>query len=203
MIVIIMITTKKLKIGKKPVAKILAPMILLLLLPTQVTLAQDLQVVSQLGYGVVHAVAGEGNYAFIGRGAVLSIYDVSTPLDPKLVGEICLKYIVEGIYPDKDFVYVANSARFAIVDISNAKNPKLVGSCAISGARDVIANGNYAYVAASTGLYIVDISDKSNPRVISSVSCYGIRLDVANNYAYVAGDNYLYIINISNPEIPY
>ena len=58
--------------------------------------------------GSVRAVAVEGDYAYLGEGAALTVLDVSDPAQPVRVSRLALPGIVQGIHIVGDYAYVAD-----------------------------------------------------------------------------------------------
>ena len=125
-----------------------------------------------------------GNYVYLLEdrftltGAIdkLVIYDISTPSDPKLMGQ--LRQVIGGdlydgmITVSGNYAYVAAAvAGFRIIDISNPTEPTPVARVAMSelnnlnnlSAHSVTVSGQYAYLSCDKDLFIFDISDPTNP----------------------------------------
>lgn len=120
----------------------------------------------------------------------------------------------DGSYLYKSF---ANSpSPIEIVDIiTDPNNPKsyVYINSAISGPRDIIADGNYLYVASANNdrLVILDITNPTSPLLHSSVSDsvsldYISTMTLAGNYIYAWGlfssSKYLTAIDISDKANP-
>ena len=158
--------------------------------------------------GAVDAVWSNGTVAYIGRGGVFAVVDVTTPALPREIGSIPLSEMAKGIAVVGSYAYVAaSSSGLLVIDISNPAAPVRVGGYDTSGlANDVIVVGSYAYVADyDAGLQVIDISNPAAPVRVggydTSQAAYGV--SVVGSYAYVA-DRWggLVVINISNPAAP-
>ncbi len=170
----------------------------------------SLEIVGQLG-GEPRAVAVKGNYAYIALGARLSVLDVSSKSNPRLLPQsVLFDDLVEAVTvaPTAAQVYVATGdSGLHILDIADPLRPVECGALDTPGsAADVAIDGTRAYVADSDeGLRIVDVHDAQRPREIghfaTASSAKGIA--VQGGYAYVAVHSAgLEIIDVQLPSGP-
>ena len=130
-----------------------------------------------LAEGPVHAVALEGNYAYICAGCAFVILDVSDPTQPVKMGSLVLTDFANDVYISENYAYVADSSSgLRIIDISDKQNPNEAGSYDTPGnAKSVFVSGNYAYVADGFhGLRVVYISCPTSPSEVDFYDTSGV-----------------------------
>ena len=163
---------------------------------------------------VEHYSGGGQQLLAIGNGAMLSLYDSSTPQAPVKLGEVLVGDPVRSIDISPDGLTAAVSdhrRRVHLIDISNRAAPILRGSYATTGSRqpygmDIV--GTRLYVAVrQLGLIVLNISNLDAPVLLGqsggTVTDYVFDVEIRGNYAYLAqrADGVL-IINITNPAVP-
>lgn len=119
--------------------------------------AHNVESVGQIG-GVTYAVALRGNYAYIGVGPRLVIFDVSIRAHTTFVGQTgVLPDLVRGVAVGRKYAYVADgSSGLRIVEISDPSNPTQVGTHDTPGvAHGAAVEGDYTYVATGSGVVCV------------------------------------------------
>jgi len=152
----------------------------------------------------------------------LSIYDISTDTEPRLVGGLDLTGTLLRLEASGGYVYIANRYDgMAIVDVRNPSQPVLLGCCDTDGiAMALGVSGTHAFVADFyEGIQVVDISDPYHPVRVSTYDT-GLttrRVRVSGDRAYlVSGDTVpfrtdgygsgalsrLEIIDVANPTEP-
>jgi len=114
-------------------------------------------------------VTASGQYAFISLAidtglwlhAVISVVDLSSPLNPQRVGD----YFMSDVSPGRtevsgDFLFVTNCDGLRVLDISDPKELKLAGYVNTGGCAAAVAvYGDYVYVAdGAGGLQVIDKS---------------------------------------------
>lgn len=146
------------------------------------------------------------NYAFLAESnAGLTIYDISNPANPSLVGQKILPSSAKDVKVIGSLAYVADEyAGLRIIDISNIQNPVEIGFFDTPGrSYDVEIIDSLAYVAdLSGGLLCINISNPSNPTLISNFAASDqiIDVDIKDSHAYFTdGYSGIKVINISNP----
>lgn len=99
--------------------------------------------------GAIHDIFVKDNIAYCACGHGLSIFDVSDPTRPKILGSIVLPDSADGVYVSGSYAYVADRiAGLRVIDVSNPSSPKEVGNLDTLGcAKGVYVSGQYAYVA--------------------------------------------------------
>lgn len=155
------------------------------------------------------AIAGVHAYVLCDRGLV--VVDLSTPLTPKIVGEVSAPAISRGtsIAIQFRYAFVTDAGGFKVVDITTPERPRLVptGSLAIPDARSVYVARTYAYVAAGAqGIAIVDVEQPERPKIDQMFNAGGsvndandikIAMTNASVFGYVAdGRNGLRVVQM-------
>ena len=150
-------------------------------------------------------------YAYIGGGPSLHIYDVSIPENLQKVGSV----EINGGYTSEIDV-IGNYAYFVcrdglwIIDVSNPDEPSVTGSYHTAiDASAVYVKEDYAYLASWDGLSVIDVSNKSNPTEITFIKTENraIEIDISRDHAYVVAvgsdaEPNLLVFNISDPINP-
>jgi hypothetical protein len=176
-----------------------------------------LELVGQVSGKSTNAVAFQGNYAYIGEGATLKIFDISNPASPTVVGTSAAMpdvYIFQ-IVVKGNYAYVANArGGLRILDVSNPQHPFEVGVYNTNQPDDsmdwtlwgVDVRDNYAYVAdMASGLRVLDVSNPAKPTEIGFYDTPSLAhaVKLKGNFAYVVDwSGGLRIIDISDPKSP-
>ena len=167
-----------------------------------------LQPIGRWPYGPTYTLIVSGGYAYYGRGAVLTIADVSDPEAWKIIGEVEVRGPIRGIVVSGTRAYVAaGTAGLQVINVSDRRTPVIVRTVPTAGeARALVISGTCLYLAdGASGLLVFDISNPSLPAQIGSFNTPGTAygLFLAGVRAYVAdGSSGLQIINISDPSSP-
>jgi hypothetical protein len=163
----------------------------------------------QLTGAVNLAIAGQHAYMLADRGLV--VVDISTPLTPKVVGEVAAPAIrrPKAIAVQFRYAFVVDEDGLKVVDITFPDRPRLVekASVPIPQASGLYVARTYAYVAAgSQGLVIVDVERPEAPRIDQTFNAGGVMNDArdvkiamtnASVFGYVAdGKNGLRVLEM-------
>lgn len=177
-------------------------------LPTREIEQAQLPPLGQVG-GIIYASEVEGNYAYIGIGPRVVVWNVANPAQPTVAGQSA---VLPGVVRDVELVgthlYAAmGAAGVSILDISSPTAPAKVGDMATYGeAVGVSISGSYAYVASVfDGVRVFDISNPAAPVEVGSYGEIDVAegIDVVGSYAYVAaGGDGLRILDVSDPANP-
>lgn len=128
--------------------------------------ADNVEFISHIG-GRTHAVAVQGNYAYVGEGPSLTILDVTNPAAPAVVGRSpVLPEIVNGVAVAGNYAYVADlTGGLRIIDVANPAAPTEAGFFDTADhAVGVAVAGSYVYVADwDGGLYILRHNQTETP----------------------------------------
>jgi hypothetical protein len=156
----------------------------------------------------------EGKFAFItvfepeGLGENrFSIFDLSQPLQPKLVWEEQMTLVFDGLAFSKDlaFAYTSRSEGVTIFNMSNPSNAFIESTIPIVGViQELEVVGDLAYVwIAGEGFKIYDWSDFQSPQLMSELTLEGHArgLVIENDIALVSQGSIL-AIDVSDPFHP-
>lgn len=111
-----------------------------------------------------------GNFFYITTERDLTIYDVSTPVDPVEVGRMALPKLGTPVFTEEDpdtngsILLVSNGGVLMVIDVSDKRAPELLST--LEGADDhtvsCILRCTWAYGSEGT---IVDLRDPAQPRL--------------------------------------
>ncbi|MDP9384137.1 MAG: hypothetical protein M3P50_02690 [Actinomycetota bacterium] len=109
-----------------------------------------------------------GNFFYITTERDLTIYDVSTPLEPRQVGHLVLPKLGTPVFTEEDpdtngsILLVSNGGVLMVIDVSDKRAPKLLST--LKGADDhtvsCVLDCTWAYGSEGT---IVDLRDPGSP----------------------------------------
>ncbi len=120
--------------------------------------------------GAAMATSVENNYLYIGSDHFLYIYDISKPLEPKLVSKTPGFANIRQVLARKGFVYiVSRETGMYIVDARNASKPKVCSRFdTVEFATGIDVAGDVAFVSErQNGVEFVDVSDPYRPAHIT------------------------------------
>jgi hypothetical protein len=165
--------------------------------------------------GTPYGIATQGNYAYVSFATTdtMSVFDVSNPSNPVLLGSATTLGTPEYLQVAGKYVYIAdatNPGYLQIYDVSNPYNPVLVSTFATAGnsATAVYVVGNYAYItdSASTtnNFEIVNIANPYSPSEVSAITAGSAPFNdyVSGHYAYILSGSNLISVDVSNPANP-
>lgn len=181
------------------------------------------EVLGWLG-GPCHAVTIEGDFAYVGEGLGLSIFDLSDIEAPLHVGGIRLPGIewsgmqlgiVREIVVADGFAYVLVSRDWLpfssvppygtvhVVDVSEPSAPALRASFeAPDDAMDFAKSGGFGYLACVETLQVVDLSDPNTPEARGSAEVVGFTVAVSGDFAYVASMGGMQVVDVTDADSP-
>jgi hypothetical protein len=166
--------------------------------------------VGQIG-GLTWAIALQGNYAYVGIGPRLVVFDVSAPAAPTPVGQTpVFPRLVYKVAVAGDYAYVTDEEDLYIVDIHDPARPTVVGTAATPGyARGVAVapSGSHVYVGDSYDLRVYDVSAPASPVEVGMLTFSPIdvarSIAVAGEYAYAVGwTGGLHVVHMVDPAAP-
>ncbi|MBO9565264.1 MAG: hypothetical protein J7621_20985 [Niastella sp.] len=130
------------------------------------------------------------NYLYTVTNAALNTFDISTPLQPSLVGKSQIGWDIETIYPFKNQLFIGSSSGMFIYDVSNPGTPSKKGSFShVRSCDPVVANDTYAYVTLRSGtmcqgftnqLEVLDVRNLNNPGLVKTypmTNPHGLAID--------------------------
>ncbi len=141
-------------------------------------------------------VVGEGLIYAVSRWG-LEVFDLETPSQPQMVGQIATPGDAQGITVDGEMAYVADgTAGVALIDVQRPVDPRLVKTIGNfeSARRIKIANEKAYVVDINEGLRIYDLNEMRNqpdPQPIGTFPTVGAALDVwvDGDTVYLSDDN--------------
>jgi hypothetical protein len=156
-----------------------------------------------------------GNYAYITTEKELVVVDLSTPLQPTIIGQMALNK-PKAVAVQFMYAFVVDADGLKVLDIKalQAKGEARIIDAAfvpLKDAKDIYLARTYAYVAnGSEGLAIIDIERPESPKLEQTFNDEGrmndthsvkVAMTNASVYAYVAdGKNGLKILQLTDPE---
>jgi hypothetical protein len=152
-------------------------------------------------------IAIHENYAYVGFGSIIKIFDVSIRTSPYLVGQVNSHgETIRNIFIGGSYAYVVDE--FSKVKVFNLQDPlrpiDITPSPFIS-AIEIRIIGNLAYVGHDYDFYIYQINTPFSLTQLSVIHKPGIvrSFYTQGDFAYLAvGGVGLSIINIANPKAP-
>jgi hypothetical protein len=184
--------------------------------------AYGLYVAGSIAYVAAQGcVGGNGCVTSSPGGNALTLVDVSTPTQPKIVSSVSslprtqhLDSIV--VVGNRAYGTAFYQARLTSFDVSDPAHPAILGSrtdTRLTYANDVQVQGHYAYVIdqSTTGarLTVVDVANPATMPIVGSVLDntnlnYGYRLRVNTRFAFVAAPraHALTIVDLLDPTAP-
>ncbi len=158
--------------------------------------------------GVMKTVFVRNDYAYVGMGQELRIFDISNPSLPEVVGSIVFVVSVEDIVLSGNYAYLAvGTGGLFVVNISDPTAPILVGAENTPGfAHEVTVSNNLAFVADDfSGLRVINVSSPTAPTEVGflKLPTRAMAVEVRGNFVYVAaGQSGLQVVNISVSDSP-
>ena len=163
--------------------------------------------ISSIYINDAYGIDVSGNIAYIAESnAGLTIYDISNPSSPILVGQRILPSSAKDVKVIGNLAYVAAEyAGLRIIDISNPSNPVEIGFFDSPGRSfDVEVRDTFAYLADYTGgFFCIDISNPANPIVVNEypASDAVIDIELKDSLAYYTdGYSGIKVLDISDPN---
>ncbi|MBU0491935.1 MAG: hypothetical protein KKA73_08895 [Chloroflexi bacterium] len=168
-----------------------------------------LDIVGQIG-GITCAIAVQGDYAYVGVGPRLVVFDIRNPANPTPVGQTpVFPRLVYKVAAAGSYAYVTDEDDLYIVDISNPTRPTVVKTVVTPNyARGVAVApaGSHVYVGDGYDLRVFDVSDPANPVEVGALTpspAEVVRaIAIAGEYAYATGWGGLHVIHIADPAHP-
>ena len=153
--------------------------------------AQELELAGTIPAAAGVAALG-GDYAYLGDGPTLRVYDISDPAAPAAGGSVTLPANIYDIDVAGAVAYVAmDFDGLATVDVADPAVPRLLGTFRTPGqALSVAVSGTTAAVTNRlSGLELVDVSDPAAPAAGGSYFAEGYAIAVA------AGGGFAYVVD--------
>ncbi|UCG69883.1 MAG: Ig-like domain-containing protein [Thermoplasmata archaeon] len=179
--------------------------------------SSNVDLLSRLLYGEAIDVKVVGNFAYVGVGYNLMVFDISDKSDPNIVGSVETNSYAAAVQIVDSLAFVADAYYgLSIFDISNPLSPSRRGGYQIEEgfmAYDISVSGSMAYLATfdmsdlsneDNGITAIDISNTANPTFAGHYSGTTVTgLSVIGSTVYAACYlNGLRIIDMSDPDNP-
>ena len=154
------------------------------------------------GYsGEAQELLVSGNYLYLATAIYsggLSIYDISTPSVPTLVGGLALEDVYD-IAISGDIAYLASRPLMSVVDIADPANPEILSFFTEGWANQLALTGENMYMTGGFcddvcghGVFVLDVSDSASPvlvdRRLTESDPWGVAGD--DHHAYVVGGGF-------------
>lgn len=157
--------------------------------------------------GPSHSVTADSNTAYVGNGALVSIFDISSSESISEIGQIITDGLVEQVEIKDSLLFVFNyDDGFGIYNISNSENPtKLSHIYLANDANQFFKHNDFVYFSADTfGLIILDVSNPNSPTISGThrISGFSRGIFVKDDIAYVGVREIgIQILDVSNPAL--
>lgn len=145
-----------------------------------------------------------GKHLYITTATGLSIYDISTPAEPELVGQALLEDGGDAITLAYPYAYVAlaTDKGVAVIDVSLDTAPVVLGTLMTAAAiQSVGVQNGFALTGSGDGdLSVVDVRQPQTPETLSQITVGGSleAVEITDQWAYVAaGDAGLQVLRIA------
>ena len=186
----------------------------------------QVELLGQIG-GASEALAIHGQYAYLGVGPRLAVVEVSSPSNPRVIGQSAvLSGVVQAVALVDDYAYVAaRGAGLYVIDVRDPTRPREENVLDIRAITSIAIAGNYAYVASGHScvldaegsvtcegsLRVMDLSDPAKPQEVGLIDTRGgaRSIAVSGEYVYVvAGKGVdlaggLRVVDVSDPASPH
>ncbi len=152
------------------------------------------------------AIAGEKAYA-IGRGKLYSL-DISSPANPRVIGELSgLRHVRQIIVHDEIAYITSREDGLFVVSVEQPDKPRLLSHYdTIEFATGVAIAGNVLFVACRHyGVELIDVSAPNKPIHLSTIRTGEAQSVVARGewlYVGVWATSEVVVVNVANPRRP-
>ncbi len=159
----------------------------------------NVRCVGRWPWGPSYEVTAQRDTLYLASGSGVRIVDITTPTNPRHIGQVCAKGLVSQVVIRDSLLYVA-SRGLEIFNVSNPASPVKRSWLDIPVSDFGLKDSFAACIADS--LRIIKIKDPGNPIRVGASADSGYAISVTNNYAYIGSRWELAIINITNPQNP-
>jgi hypothetical protein len=138
--------------------------------------SNSINLVGRWANGPCNAVTVDSNYAYVGNGALLEIFDISSAGSVTKTGEVITDGFIDQVEVNDSLLFIFRyDDLLGIYDIRNKSNPFKLGQIYFdTWIKQFFLKDNYVYLSADTfGLVIVDVSNPEGPTIVGTYENYG------------------------------
>ncbi len=159
-------------------------------------------------YGEIWYIEYQSDFVYITQGYMLQILDVTSTIDPILIGELYIGYGIQSMEIADTILYIGTAYEGVwIVDVSNPASPRKIGRIPTEDrALSLCSNDTLLYVGVNDDyIEVLDVSTPSNPTSLSNYTAidsndYLWDIEIQDEIIAVAnGAGHLKFLNGSNP----
>jgi hypothetical protein len=159
-------------------------------------------------YGEIWYIEYQSDIVYITQGYMLQILDVTSAIDPILIGELYIGYGIQSMEIADTILYIGTTYDGVwIVDVSDPAFPSKIGRIpTVNRALSLCTNGTLLYVGVNDDyIEVLDVSTPSDPISLSNytvISDYNYLWDIEVQDEIIAvanGGGHLRFLNGSNP----
>ena len=151
------------------------------------------------------------NYLYVLNNSSLHTYDISNPLDIKLIHNMYIENGLETIYYLKNSLFIGSQGGLKIIDISLRDNPRILSEsqeirrCDPVVVRDTIAfstrKGGDRCGTSSSVMIVYSVKDLTKPVRLQTIEMKSPNgLDYKENILYVCDENKILVYDYTNPR---
>lgn len=154
-----------------------------------------------------------GNYFYITTGRDLTIYDVSTPENPKPVGDLRLPQVAEPTIPEEDvdtngrILLVENGDTLSVIDVTDKSDPEVLSQVPDAAVHTITCVLDCKYAYGENGK-IFDLTDPTRPTLTMSDWTKVAAVESSHDVTEVApgivltASQPMYKLDVSVPGVP-
>jgi hypothetical protein len=164
--------------------------------------------------GTVEDLTLQGNYAYVGVGPRLEVFNISQTDQPILLGKSNpLSGVIQDVRVDSRYAYVTTSGYgdpnlFTVLNIQNPEQITKLGSIPVTGCcrLSFVVQAGYVYLPGNDELLVIDVQDPLHPNLVNRVNVTtGTISDIAvvDTFLYLPTTvNELFVMDITHPATP-
>jgi len=132
-------------------------------------------VIAASGSGYAEGINISSPYAYLGNGANVTIFDITTPTAPVITGTFDGSDWIQDAVGRGNYLYVCEwGVGIEVVDISTPSNPTLITTFSNPTNADITFDGNFGYIASrGDGLTVIDVTDPAAPVLVNTFATNG------------------------------
>ncbi|MFX1560710.1 MAG: LVIVD repeat-containing protein [Promethearchaeota archaeon] len=151
----------------------------------------DIIDIGNWSYGDIWYIEYQSDIVYITQGYMLQILDMTSAIDPILIGELYIGYGIQSMEIADTILYIGTTYDgVCIVDVSDPTSPRKIGNIPTAArALSLCSNSTLLYVGVDDDyIEVLDVSTPSDP-----ISLF--------NYTAISSSNYLWDIEIQDEII--